>query len=764
MNNITPRKLYSRLQNLFHNLFNSLKRSPGKGRRYRIIKILIVVFGIFLAANLFFIFLVYQGFYGKLPEENELAGIKHPLASEVYSADSVLMGRYFIQNRLDIEKDELTPVIRNSLISTEDVRFYEHGGVDFRSLLRVLFKTILLSRDNSGGGSTITQQLAKNLYPRQEHGLLTMPVNKVREMMIAIRLEKIYSKEELLELYLNTVPFGEDTYGIKTASRLFFGKSPAELKIEEAALLVGMLKGTHYYNPRIYPARSLRRRNIVLHQLEHYGKISSAEADSLSALPLNLNYSALPYFAGIAPYFREYLRQELDKLLSGIKGEDGESVNLYTDGLKIYTSIDSRMQKYAVEAVNEHLGYLQKIFEGQWDHRDIWKSMNSGGQEYLLEHAGAEGREDSLRRPMEVFSWMGDTVLRLNSIDSVKYFMNFLQSGFLALDARNAEVKAWVGGIDFKYFKYDHVLAARQTGSVFKPLVYMTAIQQDIAPCDYYPNDSIVYREYENWSPRNADRKYGGEYSVRGGLANSVNTITAALIMETGTESVINTARKVGIRSEIPVVPSIALGTANLSLFEILRFYSSLASGGIRNEPVYLKEILDRNGKTIYHTPNNQGGQRVFTDLETEMMTSMLKHVVDNGTASGLQYKYHLYNDIAGKTGTSQNNSDGWFVGYTPSLVAGVWVGGELPGIRFRSMRYGQGSFSAMPVFAKFLQKLYKDPEFSDLSSEQFAISDEVKEMMDCEDYREKQTLQDIIKESLFDKIRKWRLFRRDRR
>ena len=758
-------KIHSAFNHIIHRVnIIFLRFSRNKGLGLKILKYFSLAAGFFFLLFLLFVLFIYLGFFGPLPGKKEISDIRNPFASEVYSSDSVLMGRYYIQNRLDLDDDELTPIIKNSLLSTEDVRFYEHGGIDIRSLFRVMFKTILLSRGSSGGGSTITQQLAKNLYPREKHGFISMPVNKLREMILALRLENIYTKDELLELYLNTVPFGEDTYGIKTASTLFFNKSPGELKIEEVAMLVGMLKATAYYNPRRYPERAKIRRNTVLMQLNHYGKLSQEDTDSLIALPLTLRYSSLPYFAGIAPYFREFLRNELDKRLGSILKEDGERYNLYTDGLRIYTSIDSRMQHYARESVNEHLSYLQNIFNSEWKNRDIWKSMNVAGEAYLKGRLNETVLSDTSSRKMKVFSWEGDSTIRLSSADSVKYFMNFLQTGFLVLDVNTSEIKAWIGGIDFKYFKYDHVLSRRQTGSVFKPLVYLAALQNGIDPCGFYPNDSIVYSEYEDWSPQNADRNYGGEYSVKGALTHSVNTISAALIIETGSDKVINIARKVGIESQIPAVPSIALGTANLSLFEILRFYSTLASGGLRQEPVYLKSITDKKGKILFEEDNKPATERVFTQEETEIMTAMLENVVNNGTAAALRYKYGLYNDIAGKTGTSQNNSDGWFIGYTPSLVAGVWVGGELPGIRFRSMKYGQGAFSAMPVFAKFLQKVYNDSVYSGLKYSSFQISDDVKEMLDCEDFREHPTMPEIFRETIIEKLRKWGFLKKRKR
>ncbi len=725
----------------------------------KLLKSILFAMSAVLAGIIILIIAVYAGAYGKLPGVEELSSIRHPLASEVYSADSVLMGRYYIQNRLDLREGELIPEIREALVSTEDARFYQHGGIDVRSLFRVIFKTILLNRESSGGGSTITQQLAKNLFPRENHGFLTLPVDKLKEMMTAMRIEHLYSKDEIMILYLNTVPFGEDTYGIKTAAKLYFDKNPRELKTEEAALLVGMLKATSYYNPRKYPERAKKRRNVVLSQLQHYGYLKPEKTDSLQSLPVSIDYSSLPYYAGIAPYFREFLRQDLEKWCSDHEKKKGEPYNLYTDGLKIYTTIDSRLQRHAEDAVQEQMKRLQEIFDLEWKNRNLWRGLNQGGDSYLIAKGGKAAGNDTVKVPMTVFSWEGEKEEKFSRMDSLRYFMHFLQTGFLAMDVHSATVKAWVGGIDFKYFKYDHVLAKRQPGSAFKPLVYMAALQQGIKPCDFYKNDSVAYADYEDWNPKNADNKYGGSYSVKGALTHSVNTVTAAIIMETGTDKVVEIAHDAGIKSDLPNVPSIALGTANVSLYEMLQVYRTFAAGGTFHEPVYLTGIKDNEGKVLYEDVEEGEGRRMFSEEDTKILTAMLQNVVNNGTAAGIRYRYGLTADMAGKTGTSQNHSDGWFIGYTPDLVAGAWVGGELPGIRFRTFSHGEGSATALPVFAGFMKKVYADTAFSGLEDEHFDISDDIKDMLDCDDYREEVPLQ----QKILKKLHKWGLFRRRR-
>ncbi len=725
--------------------FLSLKHWENKKKlftKHRILKFALYTTITVVGLYTLFILFIYIGLFGKLPAKNELKSIQHPIASEVYSADSVLMGKYYIQNRQDLKSYEIPTILKEALIATEDIRFYNHSGIDLRSLARVAVKTILLRHESSGGGSTITQQLAKNLFPRKEYHFLTMPINKFREMLTAFRIEHVYTKEEILELYLNTVPFGENTYGIKSASLRYFNKNPQFLSIEEAAVLVGMLKATNYYNPHTNYDNALRRRNVVLAQMTKYGYCTPENKDSIQKLSIKLDYVPLSHNSGIAPYFREFLRQEVEKWCEkNLINENGENTcNLYTDGLKIYTTIDSRLQNYAEKAMKEHMAYVQDIFDKQWANRDIWK-RNPEIEKILLKQISKENYSDEpVNR--EVFSWKGMSEKKLTSIDSLKYYLQFLQTGFLAMDVQTAEIKAWIGGINHKYFQYDHVLAKRQVGSTFKPLVYLSALEDGILPCDFFPNDSIVYEEYDNWLPQNADHKYGGFYSLKGALTHSVNTVSVSILLKTGFKKVISIAKKAGIESEIPEVPSLALGTADISLLEMVNAYQALANKGEYIKRKYISRIEDKNGNILYLAENKSEGEQIADEKNIEMLVEMMKNVVNNGTAASLRSKYHLYTDIAGKTGTTQNHTDGWFIGFTPSIVAGVWVGGDYQNIRFESLKYGQGAFTALPIWAKFMKSVYEDETYSYLKKDTFKISEETKQMFSCEDFREETPLE----------------------
>ena len=707
---------------------------------------------------------VLAGVAGKIPGKEELASIQNPLATEIYTSDNVLMGRYYIQNRHFLDPAAIPDTVKMALIATEDNRFYRHGGIDFRSLVRVLVKTLMLGKDNSGGGSTLTQQLVKNIYPRKEYRVFSMPVNKSLEMICAMRIENIYSKEQILELYLSTVPFGEETYGIESASLQFFGRNLDELRTEEMALLVGMLKASGTYNPVKRPGNALFRRNVVLSQMAKYGYIPVEVADSLSNLPLLLNYRPLPHDEGIAPYFREFLRSEMDKWCTSNLNSDGRAYNLYMDGLKIYTTIDSRLQGYAEDAIMEHMSNLQRLFDEHWKGRDVWKGIPE--EQLLINYDGKYSPEMSSGAPrtMSVFTWDGMQERDYNTLDSIKHYLGFLQAGFLAMEVGTGEILAWVGGINNKYYKYDHVLARRQAGSVFKPLVYLTALEQGISPCEYFPNDSIVYHDYDSWTPRNADRTYGGYYSLAGALVNSVNTVSAALIFETGVDSVISLAHKAGIKSELPAVPSLALGTGNVSLMEMTGVYQAIANRGVLKKPVYISRIEDKEGNILFEAnASDATGEVICTPENAEIMTEMLRGVVSRGTGASLKYRYSLNTDIAAKTGTTQNYTDGWFIGYTPSLVAGVWVGGDLQNLRFREMRYGQGAFTALPVWAKFMEKSISDGSWNYLQYEQFKISEDTRSRLDCEDFVERRPsrirlLRDLKELPFFQ-----RLFRRKR-
>jgi len=685
-----------------------------------------------------FILFVLIGVFGKIPDNQVLKSIQNPMATEVYSADGVLMGTYYIENRQFLEPSEIPESIKRALIATEDVRFYSHNGIDLRSLFRVFFKTLLLRNEGSGGGSTLTQQLAKNLYPRGDYGIISMPVNKVKEMATARRMEKLYSKEEILEMYLSTVSFGENTFGIKAASIRYFNREPQNLQMEEAAVLVGMLKATQVYNPVRNPERALDRRNVVLAQMAKYGFMDDSSADSLKLMPMVADYHPLPHNAGIAPYFREYIRAELDAWCQEHFKAGPEPYNLYTDGLKVYTSIDSRLQAYAEEAMQGHMTHLQEIFERQWKGDDLWRGLT---EEQLL--INYDGKQDVViasepPRKMEVFTWEGKQDREYNTLDSIKHFLSFLQSGFLAMDVGTAEIKAWVGGINHEYYKYDHVLASRQPGSVFKPLVYLEALEQGISPCDYFANDSVVYHDYEDWTPRNADRKYGGYYSMKGALVHSVNTVSVKLMMQVGIDSVVDRCHIAGIESPLPPVPSLALGTGTVSLLEMVGVYQAIANKGIAKEPGYLTKIEDRNGKVLFEKNPSSGGTVICTPENAEVMTEMLRAVVNDGTAAGLRNTFGFTADIAGKTGTTQNNTDGWFIGFTPGLVAGAWVGGDLQNVRFKSIQYGQGAYAAMPIWSGFMKSAFGDEFWKRLQYETFQTSEATQSLLSCEDFREK--------------------------
>ncbi|RMG31899.1 MAG: penicillin-binding protein, partial [Bacteroidetes bacterium] len=465
--------------------------------------------------------LVYTGCLGPLPTAEELRNIRHHTASEVYTADSVLMGKYYIENRSRVQYEDIAPSVIQALVATEDARFYEHNGVDARSLARVGIKSVLLGDESAGGGSTISQQLAKNLYPRRRaYGPFSMPVNKLKEMIIARRLEKVYSKEEILTLYLNTVPFGENVFGIAAAADRFFHESPARLKPEQAAVLVGMLKATTAYNPRLHPDKSLARRNVVLDQMHKYDYLPAEVADSLKALPLELNYHYITHNSGLAPYFREHLRHEIEQML------EGTPYNLYTDGLKIYTTIDSRMQRYAEQAVATEMKRIQAAFFKHWQGRNPWgneedvilRAIKQSERYRMLKRQGLS--EEEIRKsfeqpvPMSLFSWEGEQNKEMSPLDSLKYYNHFLHAGFMAMEPHTGFVRAWVGGIDHKYFQYDHVKSRRQVGSTFKPIVYAAALEQGIDPCEYISNERLVYKAYDDWSPGNADGNYEGAYSM----------------------------------------------------------------------------------------------------------------------------------------------------------------------------------------------------------------------------------------------------------
>ncbi len=719
------------------------KSTPGKKKKTsrsqkkksfksRLIKFSLKVITVSILLVALFFMIVYLGFTGPVPDKSQLQKIKNPVASEVYSKGGQVLGRYYVENRSDVKFEEISPNLINALIATEDARFYEHRGIDEIALLRVLFKTILLQNESSGGGSTLSQQIAKNLYPRKRFGPLTMPVNKLREAIIAYRLERVYSKEDVLALYLNTVPFAENIYGVELACERFFSKKPSEVNVDEAATIIGMLKATNSYNPRKYPQRAKERRNTVIAQMVKYGYVSNAEGDAFMKEPVRLKYRVISYNQGPAPYFTERLKPQLLEWCETHYKEDGTPYNLYTDGLKIRTTLDFDMQRYAESSVAGHMKKLQKIFDQHWGKRNPWGNDQSVVDRAVKRSEYYENLKknglgvSAIKAEMQkkdsrlLFSWDGPIQKQISAIDSVKYFLKLLNAGFMAIKPDDGSVKAYVGGIDFRFFKYDHILAQRQVGSTFKPIVYLAALEKGISPALYFANEKKVYAKYNNWSPSNSHDHYEGFYSMEGALAHSINTVAVEVIMQTGFDEVVDVAESLGITAELPKYPTLALGVASIPLQEMLCAYSSLVNGGKKISPYFLVSIEDAEGNLLDQFDNVQEGKPVIEPEYCRIITHMLESTITEGTAKTIRSVYGIWSDFAGKTGTTQNHADGWFIGMSPGLVAGAWVGGEDPAIHFRTITYGQGGYMALPIVGKFFQKTYSDPKFSGLKKLHF--------------------------------------------
>ncbi len=689
-----------------------------------------------------------MGAYGKLPNKEDLVTVTHYQASEVLASDSSVLGRYYIENRSNVAYKKISPAFIQALIATEDARFFKHKGVDFRSWFRVFIKNILLKDRSAGGGSTITQQLAKNLYPRENYGFGSLMINKLKEVLIAHRLEKLYSKEEILELYLNTVPFSENTYGIKVAAHRFFNTTPDRLTIRQSAVLVGMLKATTLYNPMRFPERSIERRNLVLHQMKKYGYLSKKEVDSLQKSELGLEYAPLDNNEGLATHFREHLRLELREKLKDLRKENGMGYNLYTDGLKIYTTLDPTMQTYAEKALKSRMEGLQQDFIEHLQGKTPWEndtilliSKRSSDRYHMLRESGfSEPEIDSIfDHPikMTVFDWKkGEKEVEMSPMDSIKYYLSFLNAGFLAMEPQTGMIRAWVGGIEHKYFQYDHVTSKRQVGSTFKPIVYANAIKRGIPPCTYTGNYLRTYWQYEGWRPKNADNKYGGAYSMEGGLIKSINTVTVSMAMRSGPGYVAELAEQLGVADTVPGVPAIALGAVETSLANMIKVYGTFVNRGKRPEPYYIEKVVTRDGKILINNTqplDTSGWVQVMTPEQADIIREMLRSAVDRGTGVRLRYRYKFENELGGKTGTSQNHSDGWFMGFTPTLVAGAWVGAESPAVRFRSLTLGQGANTALPIFAAFLQQLNENERYAHYTQSRFPeVSPDTRNALNC--------------------------------
>ncbi|MEZ4918583.1 MAG: transglycosylase domain-containing protein [Saprospiraceae bacterium] len=693
------------------------------------------------------------GAFGPLPDMDELRNIESANSTEIYSVDSVMIGKFFIENRTTIPLDSISKHVTNALIATEDRRFFEHSGIDYTSWARVGLG-MLSRKKSSGGGSTLSQQLAKNLYPRRRYKIpgLSLIINKIRENYTSVKLERIYSKKELLNLYLNTVPFGGEKYGISVASKHYFGKKAKDLSADEAAVLIGMLKATTFYNPVRNPKNAERRRNVVLRQMQRNGHIDEEEYQALSKKPVKAKYHTHDgNNDGVANYFREYLRTEvMPKILKENLKDDGTKYNLYTDGLRIYTTLHSKMQQYAEEAVAEHMTSLQERFDKHWDgykqgrpwgddkwideqirRSDRWDYLKSNG---LSDSLAIQNFETPVKMNLFVMKDGGieiDTVM--SPIDSVRHYFCLLNCGFMAMDHHNGYVRAWVGGTNFKHFKFDHIKSRRQVGSTFKPIVYAAALQKGLRPCDYIPNELV---EVGDWEPHNADEIYGGFYSIMGALTGSVNVVAAQLIEQAGIDRTISLARAMGVTSSMPREYGISLGATEVALYDMMKVYGTIANEGERPDPVLVLNVSTRKGDLVYDYKSKEKPKpvRALTKEEARMMTVMMQNVVDRGTGSRLRRAYGLYSgDFAGKTGTTQNQADGWFICFNPQLVTGAWVGAESPAVRFRSMSLGQGSSMALPIVGTFWHKLAGDKQFRRMPMMKFKeMGEEEMETYDC--------------------------------
>ncbi len=722
-----------------------LERIKNSPKMKWALRILLLLFGLFIL----FYFSIYFGFFGKIPSAQELSDLQQSEATQVLSSDGKLIGKFYIFDRQPVTYKQLPKNLINALIATEDVRFYEHNGIDTKSLFRVIFKTLLLQDKSAGGGSTITLQLAKNLYGRKDYGPLGIVINKIQESIIARRLERVYSKKEILTLYFNTVPFSDNTFGIESASLKFFDKHASELNLIEAATLIGTLKASHSYNPRIFPERSRLRRDVVLNQMHKYGYLNQREMEQAQAKDVKLDYQYYSHNEGLAPYFREQLRKDLVNILDTLKNKEGDKFNIYRDGLIIHTTLNYKMQQFAEKAINQHLAELQQTHEKSYGKNAPWlknkalilDAAKRTSAYKTLKKEGLNNEEiikelDKDPRETEFFNYGKDKVLKASTLDSIKYYLKFLNAGFLAVEPQTGAVKAWVGGVDFEHFKYDHVSQSkRQVGSTFKPVVYTAALENGMDPCTYFSVDAVTYQN--GWTPKNAG-SYGDDpymnYNLQTALSNSINTIAVKVLMETGINNVIAEARKMGITSQIPQVPSIALGTAELNMEEMARAYTSFLNHGKPSNPYYITRIEDAHGNLLAQFQPEIQKEPAFNEQTREIMIQFMKATVDSGTATRLRTTYGLNNDIAGKTGTTQSNKDGWFVGITPKLIAITWVGTDDQRIGFRNTAIGQGANSALPVFALFLKQLNKDSDFNNITNAHFERpSKEVEEMLDCE-------------------------------
>ena len=757
--------------------------TPGRNKPWvaKAIKWLWICFAAFVLFSGVFFILVYNGVVGYMPPIEELKNPQDKFASVIYSSDGEELGRYFRDtgNRVYADFDEISPNVVDALIATEDARFNDHSGIDVKAVARAILKTVLLQQKNAGGGSTITQQLAKQLYTPPSSGFLSRAVQKPIEWMIAIKLERFYSKEEILKMYLNQFDFLYNAVGIKSAAKVYFNKDAAMLDTLEAATLVGMVKNPSYFNPVRHPERTQARRNVVLEQMYKAGMLSKDEMTRLQAMPLDLDFQRVDHKEGLAPYFREELRRmltakkperskypswDIQKFIDDstawannplfgwiekTRKPDGTKYDIYNDGLKIYTTIDSRMQRYAEEAVDEHMSSLQKAFFREKKGSSTAPYTSNRGElsdeqrKRLIQTAVKQSERGRVARvaglsdeelkkqfdtptEMTVFSYEGPVDTVMTPMDSLLYTKSFLRTGFMSMDPSTGFVKAYVGGPDFHFFQYDMVSTGRrQVGSTIKPFLYTYAFETDeFTPCTKMLNDQpTLYDENGRiWQPRNASKARQGEMvDLYWALTNSNNWISARIMDRLSPAELVKRMHSYGITAKLPAVKSLCLGPAEVSVKEMVTAYSAFANKGMRSDPMFVTAIADANGNVISDFAPSQ--REVITQKGYYRILSVLLNVVDSGTGSRLRRPpYSLTAQTGGKTGTTNDNADGWFMAFTPDLVSGTWVGGDERYIHFNSMANGQGAAMALPIYGKFISKVYADPDLHYSQNARFEI------------------------------------------
>jgi len=749
------------------------KRSTNKHNQHKCIR---WIWGLFISILVGIVLLfggAALGIYGPMPDLQQLENPRTNLATQILSSDGIILGKYYFDdNRTPIAFDEIPKNMVEALIATEDERFYEHSGIDWRGTFRAF---VFLGR--RGGASTISQQLARQIFVGvRSRNVLKTILQKAQEWIIAVQLEQRYTKKEIVSMYLNKYDFGYQADGIRSAAKIFFNKAPQELTIEESATLVGMLKNSSLYNPIRRPERVQERRNIVFQQMFRNKLISAQEKDSLSRLPLEIRFTPESHREGLATYFRAYLKEFMDDWIAQNPKPDGSKHNLYRDGLRIYTTLDSRMQQLAEEAVSNHMKNLQKEFFRQNTKRENstapFLDLREGEIDTLLERTAyrserwrkmklAGAADETIlasfkkKVPMRVFSWKGEIDTVMSPMDSIRYYKHFLRASLMSMEPQTGHVKAWVGGFNYKHFQYDQVKQGRrQIGSTFKPFLYATAIDQlKLSPCDSLPDalyciEPMKHGNTDAWCPKNSGDKYGQTRTLKNALANSVNTVSARIMDLVGPQPVINLARKMGITSYLPAVPSIALGTPDISLFEMVGAYSTFANQGIYVKPIMITRIEDKNGRALYEVQPET--KDVLSQEAAYVTVNLMQGVTVAGSGARLRhaglektnyiyknvvtgYPYIFENPIAGKTGTTQNQSDGWFMGMVPNLATGVWVGGEDRSIHFKDIAYGQGATMALPIWGNYMRSLYENPEF-EISKEDFLAPENLSIPIDCEE------------------------------